>query len=146
MRKRRDAKERVHGLSGRIRRVRRTSGLTQSSLAQALGVAPSAVAQWEKDGGTQPSLQNVVAIAALASVSLDWLVLGRSDRSGIEQENNAIDPACIASDELEEHVLRGLRACTPSCRAVVSSLIDLLSDPAGRGVTDRTGAANRHLA
>lgn len=145
MRKRKDCKERIHGLPGRIRRVRRQGGWTQSSLAQALRVAPSAVAQWEKEGGTQPSLQNVVAIAALVSVSLDWLVLGRGDRTRTEQENSTIDPTCIASDELEEHVLRGLRTCTPSSRAVVSSLIDLLSERADRVVAGRIAAPNRRV-
>lgn len=139
MQKGKGAMDRVPLLFRRIQRARRQCGLTPSALARALGVAPSAVAQWERDGGTQPSLQHVIALAELADVSLDWLILGRINSLGSEREETAVDPSYIARDELEEHALRGLRACTPSCRAVVSSLIDLLAGPASRRhVKDRS--------
>lgn len=50
-------------LHDRIRAARTAAGLSQRQLARALGVSPSAVAQWELDD-TKPTHEHLFAIAA----------------------------------------------------------------------------------
>lgn len=56
-------------------RLREGRGLDQRSLAAALGVSPSAVAQWER-GYNLPGTDNLLALADLFGCSVD-MVLGR---------------------------------------------------------------------
>lgn len=57
-------------LNDRIRRWRESrEGLTKAELARAVGVSSAAVAQWES-GGTEPTHDNVEAIAAAIGISL----------------------------------------------------------------------------
>jgi transcriptional regulator with XRE-family HTH domain len=50
-------------LPDRIRAARNRAGLSQRQMARALGVTPSAVAQWEL-GDTTPTHEHLLAIAA----------------------------------------------------------------------------------
>lgn len=47
----------------------------QTALAEALGVKPSAVSRWLKNGSL--SLDHAVALCDFLDISLDWLMLGR---------------------------------------------------------------------
>jgi transcriptional regulator with XRE-family HTH domain len=47
----------------------------QTALAQALGVKPSAVSRWVKNGSL--SFEHAVAVCDFLDISLDWLMLGR---------------------------------------------------------------------
>jgi transcriptional regulator with XRE-family HTH domain len=47
----------------------------QTALAEALGVKPSAVSRWLKNGSL--SLDHAVALCDFLNISLDWLMLGR---------------------------------------------------------------------
>lgn len=49
--------------------------LTQEQLALEIGVTRSAVANWE--GGLEPTLGNLIAIAVRCGVSIEWLATGR---------------------------------------------------------------------
>jgi transcriptional regulator with XRE-family HTH domain len=64
-------------LARRIKAARKAAGLTQEALAETCQVSRSAASQWEKEGGTAPSIERVGTIAEFLGVSLDWLVLGR---------------------------------------------------------------------
>lgn len=55
---------------------RKALGLNQTALAEAVGVTPGAVSQWES-GLTNPSLETLVKIAAVLNVTTDEL-LGRT--------------------------------------------------------------------
>lgn len=56
-----------------IRIKRKAAGYTQRSLASAMGVAPSAVAQWEK-GDTLPTNANMAALKRLLGLDGEILV------------------------------------------------------------------------
>ena len=62
-------------LSERIRELRVKQGYTQVSLAQKLSVTKQAVSNWE-NGNIQPSIDMLVRLADLFSVTTDYL-LGR---------------------------------------------------------------------
>jgi transcriptional regulator with XRE-family HTH domain len=115
--------------SHRIRQARRTSKLTQTGLAQKLGVSRSAVAQWENPGGSQPSTANLARLAGALECSFEWLATGRSARSAAPGEH--IDAAVVmrhfARDDVEEHLLGVFRALDEVDRQAVVAMADALS-------------------
>ena len=67
-------------LFNRIRQARRGAEMSQSELAAAVGVARSAVAQWERKDGAKPTTDNMSKIAMATAVSFEWLATGRGGR------------------------------------------------------------------
>lgn len=61
----------------KIKQLREHHGLAQKDVAASLGVNPSAVTRWET-GEKRPDLVNLVKLADLFDVSIDYL-LGRTD-------------------------------------------------------------------
>ena len=61
----------------RLREVRKSKKLTQQELADKFGTNRVNVTKWET-GRTEPSLENLVKLAYLFEVSLDWL-FGRDE-------------------------------------------------------------------
>lgn len=61
----------------RLREVRKSKKLTQKELADKFGTNRVNVTKWET-GRTEPSLENLVKLADLFEVSLDWL-FGRDE-------------------------------------------------------------------
>lgn len=59
--------------SSRLQELRKSSNLSQTSLAKKLGVAQQTVAQWEK-GTREPNIEMLIKISTLFSVSLDDLL------------------------------------------------------------------------
>lgn len=58
--------------SERIKELRQKKGLTQQKLAEILGIKQNSYSDWET-GKNEPSLENLVKLADLFEVSLDWL-------------------------------------------------------------------------
>ena len=63
----------VYDIADRIRYLRDKSGLTQTDLANKLGISKSAVNSWEMSL-TSPSLSNLVEMSKIFKVSIDYLV------------------------------------------------------------------------
>jgi transcriptional regulator with XRE-family HTH domain len=61
------------GVGGRLRTARRSAGLTQKQLAEALGVEAITVSRWER-GVTTPSLPRLRRIAELTETTVSDLV------------------------------------------------------------------------
>ena len=55
-----------------IKRLRKNKGLKQQEIAELLGVKQNTYSDWE-NGKTDPSFENLVKLADLLDVSLDWL-------------------------------------------------------------------------
>lgn len=62
-------------LGARIRQARETKGIKPAELGRRLGVTRSSVSQWES-GLTVPASENLVQIASILGVTLDWLDAG----------------------------------------------------------------------
>lgn len=58
-----------------IRERRIECGMTQTALAEALGVTPGAISQWES-GLTRPTLDKLLRIAQILRCSVDELLQG----------------------------------------------------------------------
>lgn len=56
-----------------LKLLRKQHGLTQEAVAEKLGVSRQAVAKWER-GECLPDIENVIAIADMYEVTVDFLV------------------------------------------------------------------------
>lgn len=70
-------------IGARIRELRKINGMSQADVASKLYISYQAISSAEK-GRTRPSLNTLIRIADLFSVSLDWL-LGRTDQMELRQ-------------------------------------------------------------
>lgn len=64
----------------RIREARRRTGSSQEEFAAKLRVSRGAVAQWEMEHGTSPSVKNLEHIARLSGLAFEWVATGRGPR------------------------------------------------------------------
>jgi transcriptional regulator with XRE-family HTH domain len=95
--------------AARIRRARLHANLTQTTLAEKVGVRRGAVAQWEMVDGTHPSISNLAQVAVCTGVRFEWLATGRGHmKMGASQELSA-GMMEFAQDKLESRMLRAIR-------------------------------------
>lgn len=71
--------------SERLKDLRRQAGLTQVDVAEKLGISQPAYASWER-GVKKPTQENLVKIAQILNVSMDYLV-GNSEEKSDELDN-----------------------------------------------------------
>jgi len=96
-------------LSIRIRHARKLAHFSQAELANALGIGPSAVAQWELPTGTSPTLRHLIEIATVCGVAFEWLSTGRGTVATVGDEAPAVEPTSFATDETEDRMLAAFR-------------------------------------
>src|SRR5215467_10550224 len=80
-------------IGDRIRRARHAAKLSQTALAERVGVTASAVAQWEHPRGTSPALSRLQAIATATAVNFEWLATGRGTQFAPRSAEGAEAPA-----------------------------------------------------
>jgi len=93
----------LQDLAARIRTHRENRGLTQSDIARALEITPQAVSKWER-GENAPDISQLVPLAEMLDVSVDWL-LGRRAAAGelsYEKAGVSIDAATAAKVQMAE--------------------------------------------
>lgn len=71
--------------SERLKELRKQAHLTQVELASKLGIVQSSYADWER-GKKKPTQDNLVKIAQILNVSVDYLV-GNSEEKAEELDN-----------------------------------------------------------
>lgn len=71
--------------SERLKTLRKQAQLTQVDVAEKLGISQPAYASWER-GIKKPTQENLVKIAQILNVSVDYLV-GNSDNTEDELDN-----------------------------------------------------------
>lgn len=69
----------------RLKELRKQAHLTQVELAKRLGIGQSSYADWER-GKKKPTQENLVKIAQILDVSVDYLV-GNSEEKSDELDN-----------------------------------------------------------
>lgn len=113
-------------LSNRVRRARRHAELSQSQLGELLGVTRSAVAHWERAGGSNASTQNLCGIVSVTGVNFEWLAAGRGNmRPQVSSAPTTLGSSIyLARDDAEEHLLIAFRSLRPSARNNLLSLIE----------------------
>ncbi|WP_301553967.1 helix-turn-helix transcriptional regulator [Stenotrophomonas sp. SAU14A_NAIMI4_5] len=115
----------------RIRRARLTAGLSQTQLALHCGVRRSAVAQWEREGGTVPSVQHLSKLAIVTQVHFEWLATGRGpgrpDDGDLAPPETAVVEAAARNPQ-ENAILTLLRRLPPRKRQVAHAIIEMLTE------------------
>lgn len=71
--------------SERLKKLRKQAQLTQVDVAEELGISQPAYASWER-GVKKPTQENLVKIAQVLNVSVDYLV-GNSEEKSDELDN-----------------------------------------------------------
>lgn len=71
--------------SERLKKLRKDSGFTQVDVAEKLGISQPAYASWER-GIKKPTQENLVKIAQVLNVSIDYLV-GNSEEKSDDLDN-----------------------------------------------------------
>ena len=114
-------------MSDRIRSARTAAGLSQTQLALETGVKRSAVAQWERRGGTHPSVSHLARIAVVTHVRFEWLATGRGCGKPEGEELETTQPATdYVRNDLEGNILSLVRRLPPRKRQVAHDIIEML--------------------
>jgi transcriptional regulator with XRE-family HTH domain len=100
---------------GRIRQARNYAKLPQTRLAEQLNVHRSAVSQWESPNGALPTLENMIKLARLTQVHMEWLATGHGSMRYEKHEEDEItlphDNLIYDHDEVAVlKIYRGLKA------------------------------------
>ncbi len=66
----------MDGFGERLRKLRRDYNVTQTTLAEHIGVVPSAVGKYERLPNSYPSVDALIKIADYFNVSIDYLLRG----------------------------------------------------------------------
>lgn len=89
----------------RIQQAREKTGISQTRLAELLGVTRSACSQWESGHGTSPRRERLEEISRLLSVNYEWLATGRGAMRG--RAPSAAKGAALSAEEQELLVIFG---------------------------------------
>lgn len=115
----------------RIRYERERKGLTLKRTSEYLKLnSTSTYSNWEY-GMTEPSYENLVNIANLFEVSIDYLLTGK---------NSNTNTTNIPTEDFE--LLRNLKKLEPTQRNMVNSLIDSYLPKKGKSTTLMNGETN----
>lgn len=119
----------------RIRLARRHAGLSQTQLAQKIGVRRSAVSHWESAEGKNPSMTNLRTVATVTQVQFEWLATGRGAMQvSAEQalDSVAAAEAMVIEDGAEIRLIGAFRALPAKGRVMLLELAGMLAVSRGR--------------
>jgi transcriptional regulator with XRE-family HTH domain len=131
-------------INDRIRLARRHARLSQTKLAEAVGVQRSAVAQWERANGVRPTMENLIKLAVIAGMHLEWLATGRGkmslpDAGASGDQLTDLQLSEFALNEHEQRILRAFRALDRRSVHAITVLAESLV-PSAAGKRGRTPA------
>lgn len=130
----------------RIRLARRALGLSQTQLAQAVGVQRSAVSHWEAPLGKNPSVSHLREIALVTGIQFEWLATGRGEMPlsrEVQLDSIATADALLVEDPLEFRLVAAFRAAPLRTRlSLLEVMEELAAQRLGRG-NGRRGAATK---
>ena len=84
----------MDGFGERLRKLRKSANVTQSALADYLGIVPSAVGKYELYSKSYPSIEALIKISDFFNVSTDYLLKGLETPSS--SVNNSINNGLLA--------------------------------------------------
>ena len=110
--------------------------MSQTQLAQAVGVQRSAVSHWEAPQGKNPSVKHMREIAMVTGVQFEWLATGRGQMAPSREamlDSVAAADALLVDDSLEQRLLIAFREAPVRARlALVELMEELASQRTGR--------------
>ncbi len=105
--------DRTMKMHTRIKMARRHHNLSQSKLAEVVGVQRSAVSHWESAEGKTPTVNNLLKLAQITNVQFEWLATGRGGMALSQQtelESISTAHALLVDDPLEMRMVEALRS------------------------------------
>lgn len=111
----------MRSLGDRIRRARIKMGLSQVSLADAIGVKAGTLSGYEREY-RRPDVEMLDRIASVLGVSTDYL-LGRTDDPTPHGEQQEASPA-VNPDPLVDLALEAIPELSPEARTAVERFIE----------------------
>ncbi len=112
----------------RMKQCRSISRMSQAELAARVGVQRSAVAQWERTGGTSPSVGHLAQVATVTGVCFEWLATGRGLTRLVGLDDTpAAEMNEFARDEFENRVLISMRRLSNRNRVMACRIIESMS-------------------
>lgn len=130
----------------RIRLARRVAGLSQSQLAEAVGVQRSAVSHWEAPMGKNPSVSHMRQIALVTGIQFEWLATGRGEMPlsrEVQLDSIATADALLVEDPLEFRLVEAFRAAPLRTRlSLLEVMEELAAQRTGRPTSRRAVNGN----
>jgi transcriptional regulator with XRE-family HTH domain len=117
-------------MQARIRMARRHAGLSQSALAQAVGVQRSAVSHWEAPQGKHPRVAHLRGIAMTTGTQFEWLATGRGPMTRSrehELESISVADAVLVEEPLEMRLLLAFRDAPARSRVALVEVVEALA-------------------
>ena len=114
----------------RIRFARRTAGLSQAQLADAVGVQRSAVSHWEAPHGKNPSVSHLREVALVTGLQFEWMATGRGDMNlsrDAQLDSIATAEALLVEDPLEFRLLQAFRDAPLRARLSLLEVMEALA-------------------
>lgn len=108
--------------------------MSQTELAERVGVTRSAVSNWESMAATLPASKHLQQIAHAVAVSYEWLATGRGEATPKDSEIPAADVELI-DDPIERALIAGFRAGNAQIRQALLNIAE--SQLPSRGVKAR---------
>ena len=87
----------MDGFGERLRKLRKNADVTQSALAEYLGVVPSAVGKYELYSSSYPSIEALIKISDFFHVSTDYLLKG-TEPSSLGMNNKVNNGAIVQAN------------------------------------------------
>ena len=78
----------MEDFGARLRKLRRNSDLSQSDLAEQVGVVPSAIGKYERIANSYPSIEVLLKLADFFNVTTDYLLRGIQPFPAVENNIN----------------------------------------------------------
>ena len=113
-------------INARVRQARKAAGISQSRLAQILGVTRSACSQWESAQGTTPRRERLEQLASLLGVSYEWLATGvkaKGEKLAFSIKEEAPSPYKPAMTRDQEELLRLYSALSVKARLALMEFL-----------------------
>lgn len=114
----------------RIRLARRYAKLSQTQLAQKVGVRRSAVSHWESAEGKNPSVTNLRTVATVTQVQFEWLATGRGGMqvsAELALDSVAAAEVMVIEDDAEMRLIGSFRALPANARVMLLELAGMLA-------------------
>jgi transcriptional regulator with XRE-family HTH domain len=116
--------------SERMRLARRYAGLSQSQLAQRVGVQRSAVSHWESPDGKSPNVAHLREVAMATGVQFEWLVTGRGAMQISPDLSMDSVPAAVGlliEDDAELRLIRFYRNAALRARVLLIEFAEMMA-------------------
>lgn len=107
-------------IANRLLQLRKERGLSQEELADQLGISRQAVSKWER-AEASPDTDNLICLAKLYNVSLDYLLQTEDSLEAIKTEQIKEEAKIIVDEDVEDE-----DAKKPKVLNMLSGLIPVL--------------------